>query len=403
MKILYIVQHFNIPDGSGGIRPYKMAKALVNCGIEVIVVCGSYSGAKTGLNIDFVNGKRRGFYENIEIIEFDMPYSNNLGFIKRTYLFLKFAIKSIWISLFEKYDIIFASSTPLTAGIPGIFAKLIRRKKFVFEVRDLWPELPKAMGVIKNPVVLFGMGILEYMCYHSADKLIGLSKGIVDGIEKRGIAKERIKNIPNGCDLDIFSTIIDSQRPTEVEVGDFLCLYSGTHGVANGLNILIDVADILTQKKRSDIKFVLIGQGKYKNDLQEKTRYKNLKNIIFLDPVNKNELGKLMNACDIGMQLLANIPEFYNGTSPNKFFDYIAAGLPVLNNYPGWISNLIEEKKCGVTVLPDDPEAFADELLKISNNRNKLNLMSINSKQLARKSFDREILAKEWVDWVISK
>ena len=137
MKILYIVQHFNIPDGSGGIRPYKMAKALVNSGIEVIVVCGSYSGAKTGLNIDFVNGKRRGFYENIEIIEFDMPYSNNLGFIKRTYLFLKFATKTIWVSLFEKYDIIFASSTPLTVGIPGIFAKWIRRKKFVFEVRDL--------------------------------------------------------------------------------------------------------------------------------------------------------------------------------------------------------------------------------------------------------------------------
>ncbi|NQV77621.1 MAG: glycosyltransferase family 4 protein [Lutibacter sp.] len=403
MKILYIVQHFNIPDGSGGIRPYKMAKALVNSGIEVIVVCGSYSGAKTGLNIDFVNGKRRGFYENIEIIEFDMPYSNNLGFIKRTYLFLKFAMKTIWVSLFEKYDIIFASSTPLTVGIPGIFAKWIRRKTFVFEVRDLWPELPKAMGVIKNPIVLWGIGILEYMCYHSADKLIGLSKGIADGIEKRGIAKARIKTIPNGCDLDIFSTIIDSQRPIETEIGDFLCLYSGTHGVANGLDILIDVAEILTQKKRSDIKFILIGQGKYKKDLEEKTRCKNLKNIIFLDPVNKNELGKLMNACDIGMQLLANIPEFYNGTSPNKFFDYISAGLPVLNNYPGWISNLIEEKNCGVTIPPDDPGAFADGLLKISNNRNKLNLMSINAKQLARKSFDRVILGKEWVDWVISK
>lgn len=403
MNILYIVQHFNIPDGSGGIRPYKMAKALVNSGIEVIVVCGSYSGAKTGLNIDFVNGKRRGFYENIEIIEFDMPYSNNLGFLKRTYLFLKFAMKTIWVSLFEKYDIIFASSTPLTVGIPGIFAKWIRRKKFVFEVRDLWPELPKAMGVIKNPIVLWGVGILEYMCYHSADKLIGLSKGIADGIEKRGIAKARIKTIPNGCDLDIFSTIIDSQRPIETEIGDFLCLYSGTHGVANGLDILIDVAEILTQKKRSDIKFVLIGQGKYKKDLEEKTRCRNLKNIIFLDPVNKNELGKLMNACDIGMQLLANIPEFYNGTSPNKFFDYISAGLPVLNNYPGWISNLIEEKNCGVTVPPDDPGAFADGLLKISNNRNKLNLMSINAKQLAMKSFDRVILSKEWVDWVISK
>ena len=293
MKILYIVQHFNIPDGSGGIRPYKMAKALVNSGIEVIVVCGSYGGAKTGLNIDFVNGKRRGFYENIEIIEFDMPYSNNLGFIKRTYLFLKFAMKSIWFSLFEKYDILFASSTPLTAGIPGIFAKWIRRKKFVFEVRDLWPELPKAMGVIKNPAVLCGMGILEYMCYHSADKLIGLSKGIVDGIKKRGIPKERIKNIPNGCDLDIFSTIIDSQRPIEAEAGDFLCLYSGTHGIANGLNILIDVADILTQKKRSDIKFVLIGQGKYKNDLQQKSHHKNLKLKFSVNIVRLSRFSKL--------------------------------------------------------------------------------------------------------------
>ena len=135
MKVLYIVQHFNVPSGSAGIRPYKMAKALIEHGHEVIIVCGSYDGAQTGLSGDFTDGKRTGFFEEIEIIEFDIKYSNKLSFLKRTWVFLLYVWKTVGLALFFKYDLLFATTTPLTVGIPGIFARWIRRKKFVFEVR----------------------------------------------------------------------------------------------------------------------------------------------------------------------------------------------------------------------------------------------------------------------------
>jgi glycosyltransferase involved in cell wall biosynthesis len=400
MKILYITQHFNVPSGSAGIRLYKMAKALVDHGHEVTIVCGSYDGAKTGLNGDFTAGKRTGFYEGIEIIEFDIKYSNKFSFIKRTGVFLLYVWKTVGLALFYRYDILFASTTPLTVGIPGIFARWIRGKKFVFEVRDLWPELPKAMGVIKNPVVLSLMGLLEFLCYHSATKLIGLSEGIARGIAKRGIKLDKIKTIPNGCDLDIFSANHGKLQINGVQENDFLCLYSGTHGIANGLDILIDVAATLTKRGNTTIKFVLVGDGRCKPDLINKANQQNLQNIIFLDPLNKQDLSKLMNTCNIGMQLLANIPAFYYGTSPNKFFDYISVGLPVLNNYPGWISELIIKNNCGITVSPDDPVEFAESLIKLEQEKYKLADMSINAKSLAKNEFDRTLLSNKWVDWV---
>lgn len=402
MKVLYIVQHFNIPTGSAGIRPYKMAKALITHGHEVTLVCGGYEGAKTGLSDDFINGKRTGFFEGIKIIEFDIKYSNKMSFLKRTWVFFLYVRKTVALALSYKYDVLFASSTPLTVGIPGIFARWFRRKKFIFEVRDLWPELPKAMGVIKNPVLLWLMGVLEFLCYHSANKLIGLSGGIVQGIIRRGVEEIKISNIPNGCDLDIFNSDHGELIIEGTTEDDFLCLYSGTHGIANGLDILIDIAELLNQKGNLSIKFVLVGDGKCKPDLIKKANNKNLNNIIFLNPLNKKDLSKLMNRCDIGMQLLANVPAFYYGTSPNKFFDYISVGLPVLNNYPGWISELIEENNCGITVPPDNPEEFANRLIKLEKEKYILADMSMNASNLAKNKFDRKQLSNKWVDWVMN-
>ena len=402
MKILYIVQHFNIPSGSAGIRPYKMAKSLLAHGHEVTIVCGSYDGAQTGLNGEFTQGKRIGFFEGIQIIEFDIKYSNKLSFLKRTGVFFLYVWKTVGLALFSKYDVLVASTTPLTVGIPGIFARCIRGKKFVFEVRDLWPELPKAMGVIKNPAILWLMGLLEFFCYHSANKLIGLSDGIVKGIAKRGIKLNKIANIPNGCDLDIFNIDHGRMKIEGIEENDFLCLYSGTHGIANGLNILIDVAAELTKRGNNTVKFVLVGDGKLKPDLIAEANKRQLKNIIFLDPLNKADLSRLMNTCNIGMQLLANIPAFYYGTSPNKFFDYISVGLPVLNNYPGWISELITQYDCGITVSPDNPEVFADSLMKLEKEKYRLPEMSLNARNLAKNEFDRALLSNKWVNWITS-
>lgn len=400
MKVLYFHQHFSTPKGATGIRSYEMACRLVARGHQVTMVCGSYGGGQTGLESPFVGGKRKGMVDGIEIIEFDLAYSNSDGLFVRALSFLKFAVRSIGIALTERYDLVFATTTPLTAGIPGIFARWFRNKPFIFEVRDLWPELPKAMGVIRNPVILAAMSFLEWASYRSAHRLIGLSPGIVKGIAHRGVAHDRIEMIPNGCDLDIFNTLAEPWLPAGVDKSHLVAVFAGTHGVANNLDAVLDAARELKLRKRDDIRLVLIGQGKLKPALQKRAAQEHLDNVIFHDPVNKARLSGLMASADLGLQILANVPAFYYGTSPNKFFDYIASGLPVLNNYPGWLAEMIAKENCGFVVPPDDAALFADALIQAADDRDDLLDKGARGRELAVREFNRRKLADRFVDWL---
>ena len=400
MKVIYFHQHFSTPKGSAGIRSYEMARRLLARGPQVTLVCGSYGGGETGLSQPFVGGRRRGTGDGIDIIEFDLAYSNADGFVKRGLTFVKFAMRSIGLAFTEQYDVLFATTTPLTAGIPGIFARWLRGKPFVFEVCDLWPELPRAMGVIRNPLVLGAMSVLEWASYRSAHRLVGLSPGIVEGVAHRSVPRERIASVPNGCDLGIFAGEVQPWRPAEVHATDLMAVFAGTHGMANGLDAVLNAAAELKRRGRDDIKLVLIGQGKLKAGLQERAAREQLDNVVFQDPVNKAKLAGLMAATDLGLQILANVPAFYYGTSPNKFFDYIAAGLPALNNYPGWLAEMINEHRCGFAVPPDNPVAFADALEQAAADRDALKDMGKRSRALAESQFDRIKLADRWVDWV---
>lgn len=377
-----------------------MARRLVARGHQVTVVCGSSGVGRTGLDLPFENGVRRGYVDGIEVIEFNLPYSNSDGFLTRSFTFLKFAFRSVLLVFKESYDLLFATTTPLTAGIPGIFARWARRKPFVFEVRDLWPELPKAMGVIKNPLVLWAMSVLEWASYRSANRVIGLSPGIVNGIAERGVARNKIELIPNGCDFDIFAGEVGSWRPKHVSPTDLLAVFAGTHGLANGLDAVLDAAAELKRRKRTDIKIVLIGGGKLKPSLMARAEREQLGNIIFLDPVNKTSLAGLMASADVGLQVLANVPAFYYGTSPNKFFDYISAGLPVLCNYPGWMSEMIESNSCGFAVPPEDAVGFVNALEQAADDRELLRAMGERGRLLAKRDFDRRDLSDKFVDWL---
>lgn len=377
-----------------------MARGLVEKGHEVTMVCGSYSGADTGLTGDYIKGRREGHVDGIHVVEFELSYSNHDGFLKRSVTFLRFAVRSTWYGLREDYDLLFSTTTPLTAGIPGIFSRWLRGKPFVFEVRDLWPELPKAMGVIRNPIVLGAMSILEWASYRSAHRLIGLSPGIVKGIQKRGVPRDRIDMIPNGCDLDIFAADVNRWRPVGVAPEDLMAVFTGAHGIANGLDAVLDAAAVLKARARMDIKIVLIGDGKLKPTLQARAKAEGLENIVFCPPVSKNELAGLLASADVGMQILANIPEFYYGTSPNKFFDYIAAGLPVLNNYPGWLAEMIKQHRCGYAIPPNDPVAFANSLIRAADDDTERTQMGRRARELAYSEFDRTQLTADFVTWL---
>lgn len=397
MKVLYFHQYFSTRAGGTGTRSYEMAKALVQAGHEVTMICASYGPANTGLEQPFKFGAREGIVDGIEVVEFELPCSNSDGILKRTWTFLKYSFKSTWAALTKPTDLVFATSTPLTAAIPGLACRWIRRKPFVFEVRDLWPELPKAMGVIKNPLILFAMAVLEKRAYRASTRCIGLAPGIAEGIS-RHIPESRVDMIPNGCDMDLQSVAqANLWRPAGVLNDDFMAVFTGTHGPANGLDALIDVARELNKRRRGDIKLVLVGDGKDKPRLKARAEAEDLKNIVFHDRVNKEKIAGLLGSANLGMQILANVPAFYFGTSPNKFFDYLSVGLPVLNNYPGWVAKLLETHKCGVAVEPENPKVFADAIIELADNPERCKRMGKAARALAESEFSRPRLADAFV------
>ena len=404
IKILYIHQYFSLAIGSGSIRSYKNAIALRDNGYEVTVICGSDGRNNCGLSNQFKNQKRSGYVEGIKIIQFDFKYSNYMGFIKRSIVFLKFSVFALLESFLGNYEIIYATSTPLTVAIPGICSKWLLRKKFVFEIRDLWPELPYAMGIIKNKIIYKSLLFLEWISYHSADICIGLAPGICEGIRDRDVPLSKIKSIPNSCDLEIFYPLSkkEKKRPELIndffKSNDFVVAFTGAHGLANGLDSVLDAAMEIKKLKKNYIKFLFIGDGKCKPKLLQRKEEEDLNNCFFMEPITKLELASLLReSVHVGMMVLQDIKSFYRGTSPNKFFDYISTGLPVVNNYPGWLADLICEYNMGKVVRPNDPIGFAEALIQLYEKPLELLEMSQNSRELAENSFSRDQQAERLI------
>jgi glycosyltransferase involved in cell wall biosynthesis len=361
------------------------------------MVCG---GADEKFNLPKVSRNfNRGFVEGVDVIQVRVETANEDKISKRAIEFIKFGLLSIKFAFKEDYDVLFATSTPLSAGIPGIIAKWFSRKKFkfVFEVRDLWPELPKALG-LKNPILIGGMSLLEHVSYKKSDACIGLSPGICEGVKKKAPKDRWVEMIPNGCDLDLFKRdALDGYEIEGVKAGDIVAIYPGVHGIANGLDSVLDMAKVLIEKNITNVKILFVGKGKQKPHLIRRVNKEKINNCIFLERVSKYELNRIMNRADIGLMVLKNIPAFYYGTSPNKFFDYISASLPIINNYPGWLADLITEHRCGVVTPPDDPYAFADAVIKLANDTKSRIEMGNNSRALAEKEFSRKDLAEKFV------
>lgn len=382
MKILYLHQYFQTPLDAGGTRSYVIAKHLISLGHEVKMVYLTTDRARKDYNDD---------YEGIKLIKLNFNYSNKQSFFKRALVFIKFSLKTCSIVLKEDYDIIYATSTPLTIGIPALLAKLIRRKKYIFEVRDLWPELPRAMGVVNNKFLYYILKILEISCYKFSDFCIGLSPGIIEGIKKY-VPSEKTVLISNYSNIDFFKPKTNFNDKKKIKL-----IYAGALGLANGIDNMLNEAKRLLNLgyNINSFQFDFYGTGIKQQHLINRVKNENLTNCKFYDSVPKFKLKKIFHDYDMGIMSLENIKEFHYGTSPNKFFDYISSGLPVICNYDGWIKDMIEEYNIGIATNPNVKDDFSKKIISLLNNKKTLETHSINSRNLAEKEFsDKEQLKK---------
>lgn len=393
-RILYLHQHFSTPAGATATRSHAQARALAQAGHAVTIACGQWQGAVTGLEGPFRRGARHGRIAGFEVVEWAIPCGSALGEAARISAFLRYAARATRLALRPGWDLVIASSTPLTVALPALLARRARGTPFLFEIRDPWPELPAAMG-LRRPLLLRGMERLARAACRDAAAVVALTEGMAGTARGRGTPPGRLHVIGQGCDLDLFGPHATPWRPEAAGGGEMLAVYAGAHGRANGLHQLLEVAALLQAAGERRIRLLLVGEGGEKPALMAAAAARGLGNVTFLDAMPKPELARLMAGSQVGLLCLAPIPAFAEWTAPNKLMDYLAAGRPVLSNVPGEAARLLEAGGCGETHA--GPAALATALRRLADQPVQREAMGLAARRLAERRHDRRLLAARFV------
>jgi glycosyltransferase involved in cell wall biosynthesis len=398
MHVIYIHQHFATKAGATGTRSYEWSQRLIRAGHRVTMICGEY--APGGLRGGESGGVVEHDVDGIRVLQIPEYYGNEMGFVQRAMSFGRFARAATRLIRTLQGDLVYATSTPLTVGIPGMKGARHLRVPFVFEVRDVWPEMLISSGLLKNPLLIWYGRHLERKIYRASRHIVALSPGIRDSIARTGYPAERISMIPNASDTDLFKP---DRRPLDDDSrfgppGSFRVTFTGAHGFLNGLDAVLDAAAELRRRGEQGIQFVFIGTGRQRDHLMERSRREGLEAMCsWVGALPKTELIEVLPRMDVGLMVLINAPVMHYGTSPNKFFDYIACGLPVVNNYPGWLAGLIAEHNCGIAVPPGDAATFAEAIVRLRDHPAERAEMSRHARTLAEQEFSREKLGAQFV------
>jgi len=394
MHILLIHQAFAGLDEAGGTRHFEMACYLANQGHQVTIISSPVSyltGKPRGDKIPWV--EKQEVRPGITILRTYTYPALHRSFSHRILSFLSFMISSFFVGIgVKKVDLIWGTSPPLFQGFSAWLLAKIKRVPFVFEVRDLWPAFAIAIGVLKNPILIKASLWLERFLYQHADCVIVNSPGFVEHVRQGG--GRQIKLIPNGADPAMFDPQSNGQSTRQhfgLE-GKFLVLYAGAFGFSNDLGVVLQAADQL----RSDetIRLIFVGDGKEKPTLLAQAKELNLENVVFIPPVPKTEMRSILAAADACIAILKPI-DLYKTTYPNKVFDYMAAGRPVVLAIDGVIKQLVETAGAGLAVQPGNSKALACAIRQLSANRELARTMGLAGRSYVERFYNRTQLSNE--------
>ncbi len=400
-KILIIHQHFAFPDSGSATRIYDLAKKFAENNYDVEVICGSgYINKKYAKNRFWNTIKKDG----ITVRCLQTNYSNNDSFYKRIFYFLYFLFFSTWKIFFTKSDLVIATSTPLTVGIPALINKLLTRTKFIFEVRDVWPSVPIKLGELKNKTLIKIALILEKKIYKNADFIVALSVDMKQNIVNRFPAfNNKIDVIANIAEIDRFSEnnsgLIHEKKYVELCKNKKVLLYTGTFGKVNGL---LFVCELFSEVAKIDeqIVFVCFGNGREKEQIINRAKALQIleKNFFIFDLIPKQELPSVIALSTVSSSWVIDVEELW-ANSANKYFDALAAGKPIVINYGGWQKNEIESNKTGI-VLDYHCANYRQKALRLvsfMNDTEVLKQASQNAKKLATEKYSLDKATEKYL------
>ncbi len=380
MRLIYIHQYFRTPEEGGAVRSYHLARGLVRAGIGVDLITAH---AGPGYDQRWIDG--------IRVHYLPVAYDQNFGFVKRIWAFWLFVDQARkLLRKLPRPDLLYITSTPLSTGLIGLWAKKRLALPYVFEVRDLWPEAPIQVGVIKNPLLKKLLYSLEKRIYTQALGLVALSPGIAHHLQKTCPDGE-VALIPNFSDLDVFFPKEPNQKLAD-QIGlrgGFTLAYTGALGQVNAVEELLDLAE-MAQKRGKNWDFLIMGRGSHAGKLQASAEAKRLENVRFVPFGSKDEVNEILNLSDMAWISFAHLPVLKTN-SPNKFFDALAAGKAIVVNHKGWVYDLVKTHELGISCLPGKMEAAFSRLEALDQNRPELERMGKNSRKLAETYFSKEM------------
>jgi glycosyltransferase involved in cell wall biosynthesis len=390
VKVLILHHHFNTPQKGGAIRSYYLAKALVDRGVDTVVIT-TYNGDKE-------------LTENVEGIYvhyLPIAYDNKFGFYKRARSFLQYIVRAVRAAAKHRdADLCYTISVPLTIGLASLWIKRKYKIPYAFEVGDLWPDAPIQLGFIKNRLLGKMLFLLEETIYNKAQSLVALSPAIESSIRKKITGKD-VYLIPNMSDTDFFRS--EKKNPlleSKFEVNQkFVISYIGALGFANGLDYFLECADA-SRKANLPIHFLLCGEGAMKEKLKQTTERLHLVNLSFVPFQNRDGVKDVLNVTDAVFICYRPVSILESG-SPNKYFDGLAAGKLIIINFDGWIRKEIETEECGFAVNAKDSSTFTSMIAPYLEDSQRLKRSQERSRALAEKKYSRKLLSEKFSSSII--
>jgi len=392
MRLIYIHQYFRTPEQGGAVRSYHLAKGLVQAGIAVDMIT-----AHDGPSYD------QRWIDGIRVHYLPVVYEQKFGFLKRIWAFWSFVIAAKrLVKKLPRPDLLYITSTPLTTGLVGLWAKRRLALPYIFEVRDLWPEAPIQVGAIRNPILKKLLYSLEKQIYDQALSLVALSPGIASHLRKTS-PERAIALIPNFSDLGTFFPKEKNQLlAAQIGLKSGLTIaYTGALGQVNAVGELLDLAE-MAQKRQKNWNFLIMGAGSHAEKLKETAEARVLNSVRFIPFGSKNEVNDILSLADLAWISFAHLPVLKTN-SPNKFFDALAAGKAILVNHKGWVYDLVKTHELGISCLPGKMEAAFAKLENLAQSQSELDRMGRNSRKLAESYFSRELAVSRLLDVVDPK
>jgi glycosyltransferase involved in cell wall biosynthesis len=392
MHILLVHQAFASLDEPGGTRHHELARYLADHGHRVTIITSPVSYL-TGSELPQAVAAESVSDAGVRILRTRGRQSLHTSFVRRTLAFIRFMAESFFLGLkVREVNIVWGTSPPIFQGITAWLLGRWKKVPLLFEVRDLWPQFAIAIGVLKNPLLICLSQWLEKNLYTAADVVVVNSPGFVDHVRQHGA--RRVELVPNGADPRMFDPADDGQafRIANRLEGNFIILYAGAHGISNDLGVVLEAAGILQRQAAGNIHFVFLGDGKEKASLVQLARGNGLENVLFLPPAPKSGMAQALAAADACLAILKPLDE-YKTTYPNKVFDYMAAGRPVLLAIDGAIRQVVEAAGCGVFVPPGDAPALAKMVLRMATDPQGGRRMGLAGRRYLEAHFSREASA----------